>query len=390
MASPSRFPEHLLSDTPSARLSYFKAFTSEHPFLVAATHEVMRAIREPTGALLVYVFGQTGVGKTTLKRRVEKQLLEEALPELENDRGRIPFASMDVVALDPGSFSPRDYYTRALLALDEPLIGHTLKRPLPNRADQADESLRPRGGPVMDLRLRLEQAIRHRRPSAFILDEAQHLMKTASGRRLQDQLDWIKSLATMTGTVHVLLGTYELLIRDLSAQLSRRARDIHFPRYRLDRKSDVEAFQNVLWKFERHLPLEKQASLLEHWEFCYQRTRGCVGILKDLLTQALADALHDGRPTVDYDLLQRHALSRSQYDKIENDTAHHEKELGYAAFSTNIQDHGSTRRDVVASKENAEDAAEEMSMRAVERKPPRRVGQRKARRDPVGEHQHAS
>ena len=53
-----------------------------------------------------------------------------------------------------------------------------------------------------------------------------------SGRRLLDQMDNLKSLANMTNTVHVLIGTYDLLgLMNSSAQLSRRSIEIHFPRY---------------------------------------------------------------------------------------------------------------------------------------------------------------
>jgi len=98
-----------------------------------------------------------------------------------------------------------------------------------------------------ELRQALEQALRHRRPAAVLIDEAQHLTKIASGAPSSDQLDCLKSLASLTGCVHVLIGTYELLpCRNLSAQLSRRSLDIHFRRYRIDNPDDVVAFQRVI------------------------------------------------------------------------------------------------------------------------------------------------
>ena len=113
-----------------------------------------------------------------------------------------------------------------------------------------------------------------------------------SGRKLQDQLDSIKSLANLTKTVHVLVGTYELLpFRNLSGQLSRRSVDIHFPRYRADRREDYLAFQSVLFTFQRHLPLVGNTDLVKDFDFCYERSIGCVGVLKDWLTRALAMAL---------------------------------------------------------------------------------------------------
>jgi hypothetical protein len=57
----------------------------------------------------------------------------------------------------------------------------------------------------------VEQALRYRRPRAVLIDEAQHLFALASGRRLEDQLNVLKSLANRSNTVHVLFGTYELL-----------------------------------------------------------------------------------------------------------------------------------------------------------------------------------
>ena len=389
MSLASRFPEKLLSDTPTARLQYFREYTIAHPLLLTAHQNLLRAIREPADAGLIFVFGPTGVGKTTLKRHIEGELTKAALPELERNPGRIPFASMEVVAPDSGSFSWRDYYRRALSALAEPFPEHTVKRLPHDRDRQGDVYIG--GASATALRLRLEQAIRHRQPVAFINDEAQHLTKMASGRRLQDQLDCIKSLASLTGTVHVLLGTYELLAcRNLSAQLSRRALDIHFPRYRLDRKDDVEAFQRALWSFEHHLPLEKQTDLVQHWEFCYECTRGCIGILKGLLAHALADALSEGRHAVTLDLLQRRALSRSQWATIEADAAHGEAQFGIGASSPNHgQDESRAPVDHIVSTDEAGAAGTESLVPAIRRGPPRRVGQRNPIRDPVGEHKRA-
>ena len=96
------------------------------------------------------------------------------------------------------------------------------------------------------------------------VDEAQHLARIASGRRLSDQLDVIKSIANRTETVHVLLGTYELLaFRNLSAQLSRRSVDLHFQRYRADCGEDRQVFRSVLLTFQKQLPFPKAETDLE-------------------------------------------------------------------------------------------------------------------------------
>ena len=115
----------------------------------------------------------------------------------------------------------------------------------------------------------------------------------------------------MTGILHCLLGTYELLtFRNLSGQLSRRSVDIHFPRYRLDNFDDVQAFKSVLLTFQCQMPVAETPDFVPHWEYCYERTLGCIGILKNWLTRALKDALDEGANTVTLKHLERRAWSR--------------------------------------------------------------------------------
>ena len=80
-------------------------------------------------------------------------------------------------------------------------------------------------------------------------------MHVASGAKLLDQLDWIKSMTNMTGVVHVLVGTYDLLdFRNLNGQSARRGHDLHFPRYRIQSDADRQAFQGALYSLLRQIP----------------------------------------------------------------------------------------------------------------------------------------
>ncbi|PYU68048.1 MAG: AAA family ATPase, partial [Acidobacteria bacterium] len=248
--SHENFPRELLNRPVSERLAYFRSYTVAHPLLKEADTALKRAIQEPAGGSLVFVVGPTGVGKTTLRLRVEQYLKEAFLPEAKEDVGRIPVVAVEAVAPDSGNFNWKDYYQRALRSLEEPLIRHKI-----GSCGQDLHTCTSRTAGT-ELRYALEQALRFRRPTAVMVDEAQHLTKMASGRKLSDQLDSLKSLANLTGCVHVLIGTYELLpCRNLSAQLSRRSIDIHFRRYRADDPKDVEAFQRVIFSFQRQLPL---------------------------------------------------------------------------------------------------------------------------------------
>src|SRR6266852_3209417 len=312
------FPPDLLTQAPATRLAYFKACTIAHPRLQEVDQALREAISEPTGALLIFFYGPTGVGKTTVLQRRRQQIIEERRTEMERDPGWVPIVGVDPIAPERGDFNWRDYYIDALRAFVEPLIHRKISNPEPAPARGSPSQYIPRRIDSRSvLRVALESAIRQRRPLAFLVDEAQHLAKIAGGRKLQDQLDCVKSLAIRTQTVHVLAGTYDLLIlRQLSGQLSRRTRQIHFARYRADAAEDVRDFKNVLWNFQIRLPLAAEPDLLRHWEFCYERSLGCVGLLKEWLTRALATGLAQKTPQVTLRQLEQQALSLADCQKI--------------------------------------------------------------------------
>jgi len=201
--------------------------------------------------------------------------------------------------------------------MNEPLVD--FKRRL-NPTDRTPQMMPPfpnDRGVTADYHYAVEQALRYRRPRAVLVDEAQHLFALASGRRLEDQLNVLKSLANRSNTIHVLCGTYELLrIRNLSGQLSRRSIDIHFPRYDAAKSSDRRTFGKILQTFGEQMPLPEQPDLMTHWEYLYERSIGCVGILKDWLVRALCMAVRQSAPTLTLKHLERHALSVSQCDRL--------------------------------------------------------------------------
>jgi hypothetical protein len=233
-----------------------------------------------------------------------------------------------------------------------------------------------------EMRRALEKALAHRRVRAFIIDEAQHMTKMASGRKLQDQMDCIKSLSGASGTVHVLAGTYELLaFRNLSAQLIRRSQDIHFRRYRVDQEQEVNEWRNLVWVFQRHLPLEEQADLVGQWALCFERSLGCVGVLKQWLLRSLQTALNTDRCTIDAGLLEREALSASQCEKMASEMLEGERQL------VDGPEARSRLRLLLGVPEKS--ALQETGVNKTKQRSGR-VGQRKAGRDPIGGKQRAS
>lgn len=374
-----RFPRELLEQPKEARLAYFLGKVVAHPRLKDVHLALMNAIRQPAGAMLILVMGPTGVGKTTLRLRIEKQLREEALPELEQDLGCMPVVGIEAIAPSMTTFDWKDYYARLLLALDEPLVKYKIDYGIKSvRRDGAGRLVLGHDIAADQLRRSVELSLEHRRPAAILVDEAQHLKKVAGGRRLLDQMDTLKSLASTTGIVHVLLGTYELLsLSNLSAQLSRRSIEIHFPRYYPTQAEELIAFKRVLLTFQRHLPLVEEPDLIGRYDYFYERSVGCVGILKGWLDRALAYALGEGRQTLTAADLERHEestrkLLRMAWEIKEGEEAFHEREDRRMELRTLL----------------GLDAQPPKSLPPEEtgqKRPAGRVGKRRPSRDPIGQ-----
>jgi hypothetical protein len=154
-----------------------------------------------------------------------------------------------------------------------------------------------------DLRLCVEEVLQHRRPAALMVDEAGHIFNVAGGQTYRKQLDALKSLANLGGTVIVLLGAYDLL-STLGPQLTRRREFVHFQRYRWEMTRERDEFLTVLANFQWSLPLPTAPDLMAHAEFLYYASSGCVGVLHGWLTKALVTACHRRLTTITQKLLE--------------------------------------------------------------------------------------
>src|SRR6266581_772908 len=321
--------------TKEERLQAFKRIIA-HPHLEAADKALRRSIQEPGGASIINVFGPARVGKSTMMNHVIRTIILEMLPILQQDRERIPLLRMSPRPPLSGYFNWKDFFQVGLVAFDEPLIEHKIAHDLGDD-EELTGLVRPDGSPIKRkppegskdaLRQSFETAAKRRCPVAIFVDEAQHLDNVSSDRQRQNQVNCIKSLAENTGMIFVLIGTYELLpLRNLSAQLIGRSLDIHFPRYRSTEK-ELSQFKNVLRTFQDALPfVEETDILLKHWEFCYERSVGCVGNLRLMLVRAVHAALWANAKTVSWNHLKTHAFSEAESYEMMLEAYEGEKEL---------------------------------------------------------------
>ena len=186
---PAPFPRHLLNESPTSRLDYFKAYTGRPSALKQADQAVWNALREPAGAALIFVVGPTGVGKTTLLAQIEKRLIELAMTQGHAEDSCLAVLKLDAVSPALTQFKWGDYYQRALLLLQQLQIEYEVSDrgylPVFTRQVHRPEE-RPWKGisNTAGLRLLFEQALLRQKPYAVLIDEAEHIAKAARGSKL--------------------------------------------------------------------------------------------------------------------------------------------------------------------------------------------------------------
>ncbi len=374
------------ASTPAAALADFKQYAMAHPRLQGMHEQVAQAIRESGGVSLLFIVGPTGVGKTTLIARLMRQLTCEQQAELEQERERLAVAGMEAEAPPLGNYDFKQHFKRSLQALGEILIEHRVDADRPKRETPPSAGLLVNSTTTAAvLRGALENALKRRRPTAFFIDEAHHLGKVTAMRKFQDHLDVIKSLANVTETLHVLVGTYELQsLLNLSDQLSRRSRTFHFERYHAGQATDVAVFQNILWNFQTRLPFFQPPDLRAHSEYIMERSLGCVGILKGWLVRAAALALEEHAKTLTLRHLERHAPTNAEWRSmatalLEGEEALRDGRVEIESLRLRLQAEAGTKTDLPKPHELATVAAEAGRSRRT-----RRPGERYPARDPVG------
>ncbi|NJM90510.1 MAG: ATP-binding protein [Hydrococcus sp. RU_2_2] len=330
------------------KLITFKEYAVSHPHLAQIDSGLMRAIVEPAGFAHVLVYGPSGVGKTTMINHLAKRLNEITTSNSTGKRTRttkthlpqLPLLLLETRPPDGGAFNRADYYRTALKQLGEQsyerrlLVDLDTEQTWSKKGRTRTKTTQFNDSP--ELRHALEDAFAKRGVRAVILDEAQHLMKVGNGQgagKLLDQLDWIKSITNVTGVLHILIGTYELLnFQNLSGQASRRGLDLHFPRYLFQDEQDRKDFQGVLLALLKQVPLDTDLSaLMQEWFYFYERSIGCVGVLKNWLIRTVAATLHDGGDTLTRERLQENALSLAQCERMAIDAVEGEQKLSYMA-----------------------------------------------------------
>jgi energy-coupling factor transporter ATP-binding protein EcfA2 len=308
------FPHELLTQSIEDRINYFRNYTIVHPHLKQVYEDLKHSIKYSTSGSLIFLYGPSGVGKTTLIQKLYEDIFEETHSELIADPVRLPAVLTRATAADSSNFDWKDFFQRLLIGLNDFLPDRRVDNTRWEELNlQNNKILENDKTSLSSYRKAAENSLKHRKPYGVFVDEAQEIGTVASSRKLLRQTNVLKSLAEETKISHILSGTYELLsLRNLNGQLSRRSIEIHFPRYNAHSRNQRIIFRNALWTFQQHLPFEEMPDLVSHWEYIFERSVGCVGTVKDWLTRSYSWALEKNKKTLTLEDLQKREPSIAQ------------------------------------------------------------------------------
>lgn len=359
------------------KLAAFRKVTVKHKRLMEARELLLSYLLDESEEGLVCVIGPTGAGKTTLLEHCIVDVLAHEAAEMERDHSYIPIAYVEARAPERGNFDWATLYRDSLISLQEPLVD----RKIPLKASFGKLLLQDNGPPksrtVTQYRIALDNALKQRRTKILLIDEGQTLLKVSSARLASDQMDTIKSRASLTGVKHALIGTYELLnTGDLSGQLSRRRRNIHLPRYSCDDTGDVEEFVSIIHTLQSKLPIPCTVDLTSRFDFVYTKSLGCTGVLKTWLDVTENWAAKQGLSKITLNDLEKKALPNRDLMRMLTEIREGEKQLSGPSDNALMAELGLL---TAQHKKPDEETA------SASKKANNRPGQRHPTRDPIGE-----
>lgn len=377
------FPKELLQKPISERLQYFKDRQIDHAIQRNTFNRAITSLCCAAGAQVMVITGPTGVGKTTLARRLYRELQLRHLSDATADRSMVPVIGVNAAPPTGTSFNWKDFFARVLDRNGDILLNKKIT--MRGQGDMfSDVILQPEEGSSADvLRRSLEKCIKLRKTRYLIIDEAHHILMVKEPDRLEYQFEMLKSLTIEADITIVLIGTYDLLdIRDYSGQLVRRSEILPMGRYDPNLVEGRMEFASTMEALLLRMPLKTKPELANHMEYFFTKSAGCIGILKDWLIRVYAHALEMGLDTFDQAFADRFALDNKGLRTIIEEAINGEIKMTDEPYENIskllLEGHGSSNRSPAAITPQQKMSSQKST----------RVGTRRPKRDPVGD-QHA-
>lgn len=374
------FDPALLQKPIKDRLEYFKTRQIDHAMQRNTFNRAVASLRCAAGPKVLVITGPTGVGKTTLGRRLYREIQNIHKDDANLNNSIVPVIGVNAAPPVGASFNWRDFYSRVLQANKDILLDHKVSLTGQSEMFAHNGYELSEGADADKLKRSLESSIVHRKTRYLFIDEAHHILMVKDQGRLEFQFEMLKSLTIESDITIVLMGTYDLLdIRDYSGQLVRRSEILHMGRYDPNLYEHRTEFASTMEAFLQRMPFKIKPDLSNDMEYFFTKSAGCIGILKEWLTRTYGHALDAGMDTFDRDFAAQFALDNKGLRTIIEEVLNGELKMSdepYERISQLLID-GSTLID----RSNSNSLMEKPNILKAKQ---RRIGTRNPKRDPVG------
>ncbi len=329
----TRCPPEILGASAEQRLDYYKHTVKvDHPIMSDTVDALDQKANDALDRRLILLVGGTGVGKSTAMLKLVDRRNARRKNEIRLRPEIAPAIFVEAEAPDKGPFEFGTFYREGLVQLGSPLVDQTL--PMVNRRAREHilltlgiENYRQRRLDPYALKLRFRSEIVSRETELVALDEAINVFKTGRAKSekdrlllLKDQADKLKTLINKTPAALILSGAYDFYELTLcSGQNARRSVIVHMEPY--DSTTDgLKGFCTALVGLVEHLPVRHNLDVGAMATEMYLQCLGCVGIAKEILSQALLLSINAGKP-LNFEHVQKSYYSASQLTVMREEMA---------------------------------------------------------------------
>ena len=301
------FPDTVLKLSAEKRVDFFKSSAISHPHLKSAFDALKcKALSKGSVALVAFV-GATGSGKTVALQKLAQHIIEVKGQEMEDNPYIKPVIFVEAPPASPGHYPWKEAYRRIIEACDEGLNAPNVFRLEGSHEGLTQKDInRARTGPCDEAHLaRVAKALlKRRKVECLIIDEAQHISDAdVNAKSISHNMQKLKSQTFSNDAVIVLSGTHRLLeCGKISGEVGRRLEIVELSGYDLRSEKSAADFKKVFNNLLARFPIKYSESLNDRLEDIFWGCCGCIGILKDWMTNALETALAKGKEHVDVQL----------------------------------------------------------------------------------------
>lgn len=261
-----------------------------HPRFLDVEDKMLEYIELAADNELFMLLGPTGSGKTTTIDAVDV-----ATRPGENEISSMGLVCVRAPAPDQNGFPFKSFYHLSLSAMGEFAVDKRVAYDADGEGAQLVTASDLRKANTHDTGKLLEQALRDRSPTAFVVDECQHIGASPTNRVKAGNLDVIKEHKSYVDTPLILVGTYqaqEMLC--YTGQMSRRMRTVNFDPY-YPNTEDIKVFAHIIDAIIEKIDIPVSFSVAANQRKFHQYSVGCVGIFISWFRYALTRAKRRNR-----------------------------------------------------------------------------------------------